>query len=115
MFELTAYERKIIFLVVFLIIAGSVIRFYNLHQKAADICSDGISGGMNGISLPDIVNINSASQNELEKIPGIGVQIAGEIIEHRSKIGGFQTFEDLEKIKGIGRKKIEIIKRYITF
>jgi competence protein ComEA len=48
------------------------------------------------------VNINSAEQAELEKLPGIGPALAARIIEYRQQNGGFQTIEDIQKVSGIG-------------
>jgi competence protein ComEA len=61
------------------------------------------------------LNINNASQKELEKIPGIGEKIAQQIVEYRRQYGEFKSLNDLKKIKGIGEKKGKSIKAYITF
>lgn len=58
------------------------------------------------------VDINSASEAELAKIPGIGEKIAKAIVEHRAK-EPFKTIEDIKKVKGIGEKKFEKIKDLI--
>ncbi|KHD45187.1 helix-hairpin-helix domain-containing protein [Streptococcus hongkongensis] len=56
------------------------------------------------------VNINSATSDQLTKIPGIGEKRAQEIIEARDKMGGFKSLDDLTKISGIGKKTIEKMK-----
>ena len=48
------------------------------------------------------VNINSATQAQLETLKGVGPAKAKEIIEYRQKNGPFKTVDDLEKVKGIG-------------
>ena len=48
------------------------------------------------------VNINSATQAQLETLKGVGPAKAKEIIEYRKKNGPFKTVDDLEKVKGIG-------------
>ncbi|MEO0136009.1 MAG: ComEA family DNA-binding protein [candidate division WOR-3 bacterium] len=60
------------------------------------------------------ISINTASQHELESIPGIGPALARRIIEYREKNGGFRTVEDLKKVKGIGERLFEKLKPYIT-
>lgn len=55
------------------------------------------------------VNINTASQRLLEKIPGVGPAIAKRIIEHRNQ-NKFTTIEDIKDVKGIGEKKFEKMK-----
>jgi competence protein ComEA len=49
------------------------------------------------------INVNSASVDELVKLPGIGPARAQAIVEMRSKLGGFKKLEDLMRVKGIGR------------
>jgi competence protein ComEA len=48
------------------------------------------------------VNINTASQSELETLPGIGPSKAGAIIEYRSTSGAFTSIEQLDNVPGIG-------------
>jgi competence protein ComEA len=49
------------------------------------------------------VNVNSASVDELVRLPGVGPARAQAIVEMRSKLGGFKKLEDLMRVKGIGR------------
>ncbi len=60
------------------------------------------------------ININSADVYELARLPGIGPRIAERIYNYRKNVGKFKTFEELLNIKGIGPKKLEKIKPYIT-
>lgn len=59
------------------------------------------------------VNINTASQAELETLPGIGSATALKIVEYRKENGKFSSIEDIINIKGIGNAKFEKIKEYI--
>lgn len=61
------------------------------------------------------ININYASEKELEDLPGIGPSLAKRIVEYREQNGPFKSLEDLEKVKGIGQKKIEQIKDLIEW
>lgn len=56
------------------------------------------------------VNINSASQTELETIPGIGPSIALRIISYRNENGKFKNIEDLKNVSGIGESKFNTMK-----
>lgn len=58
-------------------------------------------------SIRTLVNINKATQAELELLPGIGPALAGRIIEHRTLRGAFRRVEDLDAVKGIGPKMLE--------
>lgn len=61
-----------------------------------------------------VVNINTASLEELSKINGIGESTAKKIIDYREKNGNFKAIEDIMNVSGIGEKKYEQIKKYIT-
>ena len=58
------------------------------------------------------MNINTANQNELDSLPGIGPSIAERIIEYRQENGNFSKIEDLQNVKGIGDAKFQDIKEY---
>ena len=60
------------------------------------------------------VNLNTASQAQLETLPGIGAAAAKRIIEHRQKSGGFKKIEELMNVKGIGEKSFLKLKPFIT-
>lgn len=59
------------------------------------------------------VNLNSANQEELESLPGVGPVTARRIILYREQNGRFQSIQDLMKIKGIGQKTIHKISNYL--
>ena len=56
------------------------------------------------------VNINTATQTELESVSGIGPSLASKIIQYRTLNGKFISVEDLKKVSGIGKSKYESIK-----
>jgi competence protein ComEA len=60
------------------------------------------------------ININTASLQELQKLPRIGVVKASRIIEYREKHGGFKSIDEIINVKGIGTKTFEDIKEKIT-
>ena len=60
-----------------------------------------------------IININTATQEELKTLPGIGEETARKIIEHRQLNGRYSTIEDIKNVSGIGDAKFESIKQYI--
>jgi competence protein ComEA len=60
------------------------------------------------------VNLNSATQAQLETLPGVGAATAKRIIEYRQKNGGFKKIEELMNVKGIGEKAFLKLKAHIT-
>jgi competence protein ComEA len=54
-----------------------------------------------------LLNINKATETELQTLPGIGPSKASAIMEFRETNGGFKNIEDLKKISGIGEKTFE--------
>jgi competence protein ComEA len=60
------------------------------------------------------VNLNTATQAQLETLPGIGAASAKRIIEYRQKNGGFRKVEELMNVKGIGEKSFLKLKQHLT-
>lgn len=60
------------------------------------------------------VNINTATQAQLETLPGIGPSTATKIISYRKEKGKFTKIEDIKEVSGIGDSKFEKIKDSIT-
>lgn len=60
-----------------------------------------------------LVNINTASADELDTLPGVGPSTAATIIQDREQSGPFTSIEDIMRISGIGEKKFAKIKDYI--
>jgi len=60
------------------------------------------------------VNINTASADELEKLPGIGKGLAERIIDHREKVGPFRKPEHLIIVRGISDKRFRALQDLIT-
>lgn len=60
----------------------------------------------NSIFAADAININTATQAQLETLNGVGPATATAIIEHREQAGGFKTVDEITNVKGIGDKKL---------
>ena len=77
------------------------------HHAAKDKAS--------GPLLTGKLNINTASAEQIEMLPGLGASKAKAIIDYRSSNGNFKKIEDLENIKGIKEKKVAQFKDYVVF
>jgi competence ComEA-like helix-hairpin-helix protein len=60
------------------------------------------------------INLNTASAAELQQVPGIGPSTADKILQTRKSYGAFKSVDDLRAIKGIGPKKLEKMRKYLT-
>ena len=60
------------------------------------------------------ININTASEKELEKLPGIGRGLAERIVEHSEKYGPFRRPEHLIMVRGISDKRFRALRDSIT-
>lgn len=76
--------------------------------------SSNSSAGSGSEKKYSIVNINTATQTELETLPGIGPSLALKIINYRKENGKFSSIEEIKNVSGIGESKFESLKRYIT-
>jgi len=57
----------------------------------------------------DIVNINTATVEQLQQVKGIGAATAAAIVSYRKSHGDFASLKDLVSVKGIGEKKLTLI------
>ena len=60
------------------------------------------------------INLNTANAEQLEEVPGIGPATADKILKMRKSYGAFKSVDDLRAIKGIGPKRLEKMRKYLT-
>lgn len=80
----------------------------------------GVSGGVTPADpgaapgAPVLVNLNTATQAQLETLPGIGPTLAQSIIAERDRRGGFTSVEQLRQVRGIGDKRFADLRDLVT-
>lgn len=83
-------------------------------EKQRKKTSSKTTNARNDVTLEEkSINLNQASVEDLEKLPGIGKKTAEAIIEYRKSKGKFKSIEEIKNVKGIGEAKFQKIKLYI--
>lgn len=96
---------------------GMQITIYNREEAASLPAGSGSAvgnAGQGGTSGSGLVNLNTATKEELMTLKGIGEAKAEDIIRYREKSGGFKKIEDIMKISGIKEAGFQKIKDNIT-
>ncbi len=137
-FNFSKNEIKIIFFLTITLIIGTAIKVFKSNFSDSSLPydyskSDSIFFSTSNVELPKAnannnnlsvqsskfilkeksLNINNATKSDLVKLPGIGEVLAENIIKYREENGKFDDINQLLKVKGIGKKKLEKIKPYI--
>src|SRR5215467_717387 len=60
------------------------------------------------------ININTANSEELQQVPGIGPATAQKILQMRKSYGPFKSVDDLLAIRGLGQKRLDKMRKYLT-
>jgi len=102
----TSHEKKAIIILCSLLLLGGILRLTNYNQNIEYKYQE---------EVKLLVNVNSATVQELIKLSGIGEKTAKNIIDFRNSFGDFSSFDDLKKVGGIGPKKIDSIKNFVVF
>jgi comEA protein len=93
--------------------------FKERSQKLAQLTSPqgekmAQSKGKTASSLqPHSININTASKEQLQKLPGIGETYADRIVMYRDNNGPYASVDELKNVKGIGKRTLERLRPYI--
>ena len=65
-------------------------------------------------SRPQRIDLNRATVTDFDQLPGVGPVLAKRIADYRKSVGRFHAVEDLRAVKGIGKKKLEQLKPFVT-
>jgi len=82
----------------------AVLETFNESSRRYLATADSGAVSLWAVGLTSPINVNHASQEELQALPGIGPVLAKEIVDYRAKNGYFRTVQDIVKVKGIGPK-----------
>jgi competence ComEA-like helix-hairpin-helix protein len=91
----------------------SLFRFSLLFLSLSLICAPAVFAGKKKPPLKP-VNINTATSEELQQVPGIGPATAEKILQMRKSYGAFKSVDDLLAIRGLGAKRLEKMRKYLT-
>jgi competence protein ComEA len=78
----------------------------------ADVGDPAVPGGAPGAAAP--LNLNTATQVDLETLPGIGPVLGAAILRERERRGGFGSVEDLRSVRGIGEQRFADLRPLVT-
>ena len=108
MFFLTPHERRVILTFILLALLGMAVKYLNLYAKPAlEVKAP--------LTLPAKINVNSANEAQLIRLPGIGPVAARRIISYRSDVLRFYSVDDLSKVKGLSAKGSAKLASYVKF
>jgi competence ComEA-like helix-hairpin-helix protein len=108
-FKMTSRTISWILVAILLVVSGSCVRRAR-DPRLANLVQ---ANDQQSISEQRL-NINTASANDLETLPGIGKGLAARIVEHREKFGPFRRTEDLIIVRGISDRRFRALRQLIT-
>jgi len=101
-------QACLFFILITLCFFTSYRHFYSVHLFSSSIHS-------NVEKLDHLkLDLNESALGELAQVPGIGKSIASEIVNYRKAFGGFTNLDEIEKIKGVGKKTAEKIRPHLV-
>ncbi|HEL2050674.1 TPA: helix-hairpin-helix domain-containing protein [Streptococcus suis] len=93
----------------------AVVYVASKDEKISVVASTTASSAMSSEEKnTSLVNLNTATEADLQTISGIGAKRATDIIAYREANGGFKSVDDLNNVSGIGDKTMESIRPYVT-
>lgn len=83
-------------------------------SSSASSSSSSVSSSTSGAASGDLINLNTATASDLQKLNGIGEKKAEQIIAYRQEKGSFKSIDELKEVSGIGDKTFAAIKDQLT-
>jgi competence protein ComEA len=85
-----------------------------IHSSPVASMSDQPSAAVPKRSYKGLLDLNRATEEDFDALPGIGPRLAERILEYRKSAGAFHSLDELRAVKGIGKKTFERIRPLIT-
>jgi len=127
MFSITPQERRIVIFLIATLMVGCAVKLIRHHfpQRPPEVSlisqelpekihSDAIALDTGDGKPGEIIDINSATPEQLQSLSGIGPHLARRIIEHRDQHGPFSSTKDIMAVRGIGEKMYQRLREQIT-
>lgn len=97
-----------------LVTDGEQLRVPTAAEVAAGLVVSSTAAGATGHGTSALTNLNTATSQELESLPGVGPALAGRIIDWRAANGRFSSVDDLLSVSGIGEKLLEAVRSLVA-
>jgi len=115
-------ERAVVLLMAATFLAGTGLLQYRrvrLARQAARnpiavVRDSSLGRAQDSVAVPQPVDLNQATQRQLELLPGIGPVLAGRIVEYRQRHRGFHRVSELRAVPGIGPKRYASLKDLVV-
>ena len=85
-----------------------------LAAAALVLVAGSVPAAESGPTLSGVINLNTASREELQLLPGVGEVRAVAIVTERKQRGGFKKVDELLDVKGIGPAMLDRMRPYVT-
>jgi competence protein ComEA len=88
-------------------------RWMGALALASALLLSAAAGAADSAPLVGVVNVNTATPQQLQLLPGIGEARAGALVALRKQRGGFRSLDELKDVKGIGDAGLERLRPYV--
>lgn len=110
-FELSRTELRVLLTAVCVVLLGCIA--VRIARWAAWEPELKLQGEEKTIQMPARLDVNTAREDELMLLPGVGPVLAAEIVRYRDEHGPYRSLEELTNVRGIGSKTIERLRPYL--